>query len=83
MSEQVHRVCRAIHGECKGCPEYITGMQGARYYRGCYQHAAEVINTVETGNPWPTNSRTLKPASRNSSSKSPKGPVLRPVTIGG
>lgn len=52
MSEQVHRVCRVIHGECKGCPEYITGMQGARYYRGCYQHAAEVINTVETGNPW-------------------------------
>ena len=52
MSEQVHRVCRAIHGECKGCSEYTEGMGGARYYRACYHHAVEVINTVETGNPW-------------------------------
>ena len=51
MSEQVHRVCRAIHGECLNCSATAT-FGGDQFVRGCYHHAVEVINTVETGNPW-------------------------------
>ena len=51
MSDQVHRVCWAIRGECNGCSKYRL-IDGERYTRSCYHHAVEVINTVETGNPW-------------------------------
>jgi len=49
--EQVHRVCRAIRGECLNCSQTET-FGSDQFVRGCYQHAVEVINTVETGNPW-------------------------------
>ena len=49
--EQVHRVCRAIRGECLNCSQTET-FGSDQFVRGCYHHAVEVINTVETGNPW-------------------------------
>jgi hypothetical protein len=50
----VWRVCEVINatvGPCKRCPaKYMH--DGEAYFRGCYLHAQECINTVETGNPW-------------------------------
>lgn len=52
--EAVWRVCHVINasvGPCKKCPaKYVR--EGEAYTRGCYLHAEECINTVETGNPW-------------------------------
>lgn len=50
-NEQVHRVCRVIKGDCLGCPEREIVL-GDGCQRGCYAHAVECINVVETGNPW-------------------------------
>lgn len=49
--EHVHRVCRVIKGDCLECPESEI-FHGDECQRGCYAHAVECINTVETGNPW-------------------------------
>lgn len=49
--ESVWRVCHAITGECRRCPEREL-LHGEDYMRGCYMQAVECINVVETGNPW-------------------------------
>lgn len=53
-NEQVWTVCsylkRAEGQTCKQCPQMIWMDEFAML--GCYLHAREVINVVETGNPW-------------------------------
>jgi len=58
MSDEVHidkegvwRVCRVMNGGCEQCPPSEERC-GETYVRACYHHATEVINVVETGNPW-------------------------------
>lgn len=49
--EAVWRVCRCITGDCNNCSP-IEILDGEKWVRGCYAHATEVLNIVETGNPW-------------------------------
>jgi len=49
--ETVWRVCRGINGDCDNCSSSET-FGGEEWLRGCYAHATEVLNIVETGNPW-------------------------------
>lgn len=50
-SAVVWRVCHVITGDCKRCPA-VEMHHGDPCTRGCYLHAEECVNTVETGNPW-------------------------------
>ena len=47
----VHRVCQITKGECKYCPLAFED-HGETYVHGCVAIAEEIINVVETGNPW-------------------------------
>jgi hypothetical protein len=49
--QTIWRVCRVIKGDCQRCPA-VEYHHGDPCVRGCYHHATECVNTVETGNPW-------------------------------
>lgn len=51
MSEALWRVCRVIKGDCRQCAATVI-IDDEPYTPGCYLHAQEAVNTVETGNPW-------------------------------
>jgi hypothetical protein len=51
----VHRVCVLVQEECKKCPTFVRSWiepHEENCVLGCYMRAVEIINVVETGNPW-------------------------------
>lgn len=53
--EAVWRVCHALRTAdgkpCDRCPMRET-IHSEAYMRGCYLQASQIVNIVETGNPW-------------------------------
>lgn len=50
--ETVYRVCPFLR-DLKPCMRCTTEMfDGEPYTRGCFALAREIVNVVETGNPW-------------------------------
>ena len=53
-TQLVHKICPYLREslDCKQCPEYDTDLYGDQVQFGCYLMAEEVVNIVQTGNPF-------------------------------
>lgn len=53
-TQLVHKICPYLKGslECNQCPEYHTDIDGDEVQLMCYALAEEVVNIVQTGNPF-------------------------------